>query len=87
MSLLIGLMAFVFFAIGWVVAIAAWFYAAYHFFKGWLKPEHPTGTPSHPQKALRGGILFVLCWLLTLANGLIGTWFGGWQTIVGISIR
>jgi hypothetical protein len=31
------------------------------------------------QKAIRGIVAFIACWLFAFSNGLIGAWFGGWQ--------
>ena len=70
----IGLVALVPFVIGWAFGVAAWFYGAYHLLKGWRFPEHR-------RKALFGGIAFLSNWVFVFSSGLIGAWFGGWQSL------
>jgi hypothetical protein len=75
----IGLIAVVFFVIGWAAAIVASFYAAYHMFTGWSEFVGREDVPPHWRKALRGEAMFLGCALFTIFNGLIGAWFGGWS--------
>jgi hypothetical protein len=71
----IGFVALIFFVIGWAGSVVAWFYAAYHFVARYFK----AGEPTHTEKAIKGIVAFIACWLFAFSNGLIAAWFGGWQ--------
>jgi hypothetical protein len=75
----IGLVSLVLFVIAWFGCAVAWFYGAYHFFVRGGQADRP----SHRRKALKGTLTFLGCWAFAAANGLIGTWFGGWQGTAG----
>jgi hypothetical protein len=62
----IGLFAMIPFVIGWTIAIGSWFYAAYHFIRGWRDSEHR-------RKVRLGAIGFFAGWLLAAASGTV-TW-------------
>jgi hypothetical protein len=76
----IGLATIALFAIGWLVAVASWFYAAYHTVM-WFFRRGKDGGSLHGSKAIRGGIAFLAGWAFGFFNGLIGIWLGGWQQI------
>jgi hypothetical protein len=79
----IGFVAVLLFAVGWTAAIVSWLYTAYHVVMGWFRSTSHEGTPSHRRRAVMGGLAFLGCGLFAMFNGLIGTWFGGWQTASG----
>jgi hypothetical protein len=64
------------FAIGWLVAVASWFYAVFHL-AIWLFRR----DDSHRSKAIRGGAVFLAGWAFAFASGFIGALLGSWQQI------
>lgn len=70
----IGFVAVVLFAVGWLGGVVAWFYATYHLVAGKFSFDEP-----HGRQFAKGSVAFIGCWLFAFANGLIGTWFGGWH--------
>jgi len=71
----IGVVAFIFFVIAWAGAVISWFYTAYQIALVWLG----RGTAF---EGLKGFAVFIACGLFAMLNGLIGGWFGGWQTAI-----
>jgi hypothetical protein len=71
----IGIIAFVLFAIAWAGGVISWFYMAYHIALVWL-------GRGKGFEGLKGFAAFIACGLFALLNGLIGGWFGGWQTVI-----
>jgi hypothetical protein len=73
---LVGLISMAFFAIGWAVAIASWFFAAYYCINGFFLPMNER-TPSHRRKTLVAVALFFAGVAFALVNGRIGAQWGG----------
>ncbi len=76
----IGLATIALFVTGWLVGVAAWFYAAYHLLI-WFFRGGRDGAKPHLSKAIRGGVVFLAGWAFCFFNGLIGIWLGGRQQI------
>jgi hypothetical protein len=74
--LFIGLVTIALFAIGWLVGVAAWFYALFHLAAGFFGR-----ADSHRSKAIRGGAAFLAGWAFAFTSALIGVWSGSWQQI------
>ncbi len=75
---LIGLIAVLFFVIGWTGGVVSWFYGVYHMLQGFWRPANAS-TPAQRRKALVAAGIFIACFAFTFLNGLIGAWWGGWQ--------
>jgi hypothetical protein len=72
----VGLVTVVLFALGWLVGVASWLYAAVHLVI-WLFRR----DDSHKTKAIRGGAVFLAASAFALVIGLIGALSGSWQQI------
>jgi hypothetical protein len=77
----IGIVALILFVIAWATGVISWFYMAYHIALVWLG----RGTPF--EGLIKGLLGFLACGLFATLNGLIGGWFGGWQTCIGFTTK
>jgi hypothetical protein len=68
----IGLIAVLFFVVGWTGGIS-WFCGVYHMLNGFWRSANPS-TPVHRHKALVAGGFFIACFALAFLNGLIEAW-------------
>ena len=77
----IGLIAVLFFVVGWAGAVASWFYGVRHLFSGFWR-SRTDRTSAHRRKTAFALMAFIVCFAFTFLNGLIGAWWGGWQNAV-----